>query len=96
MRNGKCTVCPQKCPWNQHVNDSHIHQPYDETIEDRSKEARMRYQSAIENKKLADSLVAVIENDIGKNKRLLIILLYEIRQSLQELEIKALKKTHCV
>ena len=49
-KTGKCTVCPQKCSWKDHVNTSFFYEGYEELVMQESKELKDKYTVATSEK----------------------------------------------
>jgi hypothetical protein len=63
MRDGKCTVCPKKCPWDVHFNMSWRWELY-EDVETRTLDAlKAKYGDATAKKQTAEAMIARAEQE---------------------------------
>ena len=90
MRNGKCTVCKNKCEWNQHKNLPYIF-IYKEIEETRSsEELRKKYVNSKSNKTAAEQILNKLTEEFNN----ILIDCYkksnEIKKAVEELKKKSL------
>lgn len=86
-----CTVCPDKCIWNQHYNNSYQFELYQEketrTIEDMKK----RYQQATQDGKTKLNIFEALKNDFQETQREVCRMIGRARKAIIRLEQIALK-----
>lgn len=89
--NSKCTVCPDKCIWNSHVNNTHRFEFYQET-ENRTVEDMMkRYQQAKKDGTKTYNICQILQEDFKKTQEKVYEMIGEAKTAIARLEEIALK-----
>ena len=91
MKNGFCTVCPEKCKWDQHKNTPYRYKWYEVTETRTIDELQRRYNIATSGKFKVEALMASLDNDLKKMHQHVIQLMHQIKQSSQRLSEIALR-----
>ena len=91
MKDGWCTVCPQRCRWNRHVSNPWWFEVTEETEERTYDELKQRYDEATQAKSRVQVMVANIQATIRSTYDESVGLLVRARQTLQRLDEIALK-----
>ena len=91
MKNGFCTVCPEKCKWDQHKNMPYRYKWYEVTETRTIDELQRRYNIATSGKFKVEALMASLDNDLKKMHQYVIQLMHQIKESLQRLSEIALR-----
>lgn len=91
MRNGNCTVCPKKCYWSSHVNQSFKYELH-EIVEKRTyKDLENRYLQAESGHNEKMSVVQGLKNHWEKLSKRVIEMMSQVRCSLMRLDQIALR-----
>ncbi|XP_031562348.1 uncharacterized protein LOC116298089 [Actinia tenebrosa] len=62
--NGQCNICPEKCYWNNHVNNAYRFELYQETETITSEELKNRYYEAASKKTATEKVIAGLKEDL--------------------------------
>lgn len=89
----KCTVCPKKCPWNDHYNNPYCFESYDETVTRTSEELRERYNIAENSKEEATRAIEKLQDELNELSIAIYRDLHEARRCQDCLSKIALKKS---
>ena len=86
-----CRICPQKCPWDQHVNNPYKFELYKEMETMTLEKLRDKYQSAMTNREEIEAVMNKMEMDLNKRGVEVIETIERARQSLERLQEIALR-----
>ena len=91
MTNGYCTVCTNKCKWDQHRNTPYRYEWYDAVETRTSEDLQRRYSLATSGKSKVESLMASLDNDLKKMRQVVLQMVHQTKQCLRRLSEIALK-----
>ena len=86
-----CAVCPGKCFWKQHVNNTYRFELYADTEERTSDELKQRYHKAVQGKSKVEGMISTIESYLSTVDTLVMGMIREVKDNLQCLDEIALK-----
>ena len=89
--NTTCTVCPQHCSWQKHVNNSYRFELYEKQVEKTSEDLMKRFVHAVGGKSMADSIIASIEIELQEMQEHVFDMISQVHRSLRRLDKIALK-----
>ena len=89
--NAKCRVCPNKCHWQQHVNNPYRFEFYEEMEKKTSAELLEKYNTAVKGKNIVEACLEQCKNYIETVERDVITKVNQVQQALQLLDKIALK-----
>ena len=92
MRNGNCTVCPNRCFWNRHANDQYRVKFVTENVKKVYDAKKMKYLKAQEGKTKAETIIDGLQKEFDEGKKVVLTFVAEIQRSLERLSEIALKK----
>ena len=91
MKDGSCTVCPNRCQWNRHVSNPWRFEITEETEERTFDELKRRFDKATERKSRMQVIVANIQAKIRSTYDKTMRLADQARQTLEHLDEIALR-----
>ena len=91
--NAHCTECPNKCFWQQHVNNPYRFELYMDTEERTSEELHEKYKTALQGKHKAENMVQQIDYSLQTVENGIIFKVEELQRVLQRLDKIALKQS---
>jgi len=89
-KDGNCKVCPKKCHWSSHSNNSHYVVWKTEEKETRAKELYKKYISANSQKSQLEQVMAGLKGDHAETKTLVSTLIKDMADALNKLSETAL------
>jgi hypothetical protein len=90
-RNSTCTVCPDKCSWNSHVNNCYRYELYQEDENRTFEDMKQRYQKAKMEGKTAQDMYEAAKNEYKATQNKVYDMIDRARQALERLDQIALK-----
>ncbi|CAF1353371.1 unnamed protein product [Adineta steineri] len=90
-KNATCTVCPDKCSWNSHVNNCYRYELYQENENRTFEDMKQRYQNAKMKGKTAQEMYEAIKNEYKATQNKVYDMIDRARQALERLDQIALK-----
>ncbi|XP_065894951.1 uncharacterized protein [Dysidea avara] len=91
--NAHCTVCPNKCFWQQHVNNPYRFEIYTVTEERTSENLHKKYKTALQGKNKVEKMVQQLNYYLQTVENDLISKVTELEQALQRLNKISLKQS---
>ena len=91
MKDGYCTVCPQKCFWDKHRNTPHWFEVQEVTVKKTLNELKKRYEDAMSGKATKEKIVSIIRSEIVERYRQVFLMIRTAKQILQRLDEIALR-----
>ena len=89
-KNAACTVCPEKCTWKQHVNNSYYFEfSYEE--ERTHQELKKKFDAAQQGKSMAEQMLQESECRLAQLDELVMNMIQQIQQSINRLGEIALR-----
>lgn len=92
MWKGSCQECPNKCHWNNHVNDQYRFETQYETVEKEYDEIKNRYDTAVQGQSKVEALIKQVEDEFNQTNRIVLSFVAEMQRGLKKLSEIALKK----
>ena len=89
--NARCTVCPKKCQWDQHVVAPYRFETYCRVETYTSDDLKKNLSEAIEGKSLVESMITDIEKELVELRGKVVGMVGEAKWSLERLQKIALK-----
>ena len=90
MRNGRCTVCPQRCAWWRHKNQPYVYVVCTEYVWKTSYNMKRKFKEAERKRLMAQQEIDGHQNEFRKVKRATERLTHDARESFYNLEKNAL------
>ena len=90
MRNGRCTVCPQRCAWWCHENQPYVYVVSTEYMWKTSYKMKRKFKEAERKRQVVQQEVDELQNEFGKVQRASERLTQEARESFYNLQEIAL------
>ncbi|CAF0939829.1 unnamed protein product [Rotaria sordida] len=89
--NASCSICPGKCIWNSHFNNTYRFELYQEDETRTSEEMKKRYEKARNDGKTALNLAELLKKDFEKTQMTVYGMIGNARKAIERLEQIALK-----
>ena len=93
INDASCCVCPQKCFWQNHVNNPYRFELYIEEEVRTSDELKQKYQTAMQGKNKVEEMVKQINSYLLSVEDDIISKVNEVQRALQHLDKIALKQS---
>ena len=91
MSNGSCTVCPKKCAWSMHANNTFRYEDFPTTVNKTYYELKNKYEKAQKQEKRQISLIGTVERAFSTLANKVQKLITEVREYINKLNDIALK-----
>ena len=92
MTNGSCRECPNKCSWNNHVNDQYRFETEYVTVEKEYDDIKNRYDTALEGRSKIKAVIKKVEDEFNQTNCIVLSFVAEMQRGLKKLSEIALKK----
>jgi hypothetical protein len=89
--NSKCTVCPDKCIWNSHVNNAYKFELYQDSEIRTSEDMKERYQKARKDGTTTQNICEILKNDFKETQMNVCKMIGRARIAIERLEQIALR-----
>ncbi|EFX69482.1 hypothetical protein DAPPUDRAFT_113639 [Daphnia pulex] len=86
-----CTICPNKCIWNMHSNQSYRWEYFKEKQETSSADIKQKYELEHNKKLTAKELVEILEKDVEDNNKIVLERVEMVTQCIKRLDEIALR-----
>ncbi|CAF2743275.1 unnamed protein product [Rotaria sp. Silwood2] len=90
-QNAQCTVCPDKCSWNSHINNCYCYTLYQEDEIRTNEDMRQRYLAAKTDSETIQNICEGLKNDFRKTKIKVYGMINCAREAIVRLDQIALK-----
>lgn len=91
MRNGSCTVCPNKCVWSMHNNNSYRFETYPVTVEKTYDELKQKYEIAQKEEKKQRSVIGKVSGAFSSLGNKVMKMVGDVRGYINKLNAIALR-----
>ena len=89
---GKCTVCPGKCSWDDHYNNPYFFEFYEDTEQRTSEDLRKQYDISANSKKGTDNAIKKLHDELDDLSRTIYADIHEARCCKVTLSVLALRE----
>ena len=79
MNNGKCTVCPKKCSWNDHYNNTYYFEFSEETVTKTSEDLRKEYNISANKKEETENAIEKLHDELDDLSRTIYAEIHDAR-----------------
>jgi Pyruvate/2-oxoacid:ferredoxin oxidoreductase delta subunit len=86
-----CNVCPKKCIWTMHVNQSFRWEYVKEKQITSSSILKQKYESELKRKLNANELLEILKKDVEEDKKIMLERVHSVSRCLQRLDEIALR-----
>ena len=93
VEDAKCNICPERCFWQNHVNNPYRFELYKESEERTSEELQEKYKTAMQGKNKVESILSQINYYLLTVEDDVISKVDEVQRALQRLDKIALKQS---
>lgn len=91
MLQGNCTVCPKKCHWGKHKNNSFRFQTDPVKVTKTYKNLKAKYETAQHNEKKQESVLASVKAEFRSHHNRVMAIVKEVQEKLKQLNEIALR-----